>query len=124
MAQLVIKNLSKLAPFTGGPWKLPHKFHLYYYYSIPLCGRMCSRRLYKSAPIEASPLLRPRRVNHSSSTEVAAKEKGRSRRGKSHSFFTAAAAGGRTSQNFAAIGVLLYDAYEYVDIMFKICFFV
>ena len=22
-------NLSKLAPFTGGPWKLPHKFHLY-----------------------------------------------------------------------------------------------
>ena len=23
-----IKNLSKLAPFPGGPWNLPHKFHL------------------------------------------------------------------------------------------------
>ena len=29
MAQLAIKNLSKLAPFAGGPWNLPHKFHLY-----------------------------------------------------------------------------------------------
>ena len=29
MAQLAIKNLSKLAPFAGGPWDLPHKFHLY-----------------------------------------------------------------------------------------------
>ena len=23
------KNLSKLAPFAGGPWNLPNKFHLY-----------------------------------------------------------------------------------------------
>ena len=23
------KNLSTLAPFTGGPWNLPHKFHIY-----------------------------------------------------------------------------------------------
>ena len=30
MAQLAIKNLSKLAPFAGGgPRNLPHKFHLY-----------------------------------------------------------------------------------------------
>ena len=29
MAQLAIKNLSKLAPFAGEPWDLPHKFHLY-----------------------------------------------------------------------------------------------
>ena len=29
MAQLAIKNLSKLAPIAGGPWNLPHKFHLY-----------------------------------------------------------------------------------------------
>ena len=29
MFQLAIKNLSKLAPFAGGPWNLPHKFHLY-----------------------------------------------------------------------------------------------
>ena len=29
MFQLAIKNLSKLAPFSGGPWDLPHKFHLY-----------------------------------------------------------------------------------------------
>ena len=28
MAQLAIKNLSKLAPLAGGPWNLPHKFHL------------------------------------------------------------------------------------------------
>ena len=45
-----------------------------------------------------------------SSTEAAAIENGRSRRG----FSTAAASGGhpscRTSQNFAAIGALLYDA--------------
>ena len=25
----LIKNLSKLPPFVGGPWNLPHKFHLY-----------------------------------------------------------------------------------------------
>ena len=29
MAKFAIKNLSKLAPFEGGPWNLPHKFHLY-----------------------------------------------------------------------------------------------
>ena len=29
MVQLAIKNLSKLAPFAGGPWNLPHKFHLF-----------------------------------------------------------------------------------------------
>ena len=29
MAQLAIKNLSKLAPFAGGPWNLQQKFHLY-----------------------------------------------------------------------------------------------
>ena len=29
MSQLAIENLSKLAPFTRGPWNLPHKFHLY-----------------------------------------------------------------------------------------------
>ena len=35
MAQLAIKNLSKLTPFAGGPWNLPHKFHLYLiYYSV------------------------------------------------------------------------------------------
>ena len=28
MAQLAIKNLSKLTPFADGPWNLPHKFHL------------------------------------------------------------------------------------------------
>ena len=43
-----------------------------------------------------------------SSTAAAAIEKGRSKRG----FSTAAAAGGRTSQNFAAIGALLYYAGE------------
>ena len=32
MVQLAIKNLSKLAPFTGGPWNLPHKVHLYLIY--------------------------------------------------------------------------------------------
>ena len=29
MAQLAIKNLSKLAPFAVGPLDLLHKFHLY-----------------------------------------------------------------------------------------------
>ena len=29
MAQLAIKNLSKLEPFAWGPWNLAHKFHLY-----------------------------------------------------------------------------------------------
>ena len=29
MAQLAIKNLSKLSPFPGGPRNLPTKFHLY-----------------------------------------------------------------------------------------------
>ena len=45
---------------------------------------------------------------------VEMENKGRSRRGNSYSSSTAAAAGGRTScrtsQNFAAIGALLYDA--------------
>ena len=26
------KSLSKLAPFAGGPWNLPHKYHLYLIY--------------------------------------------------------------------------------------------
>ena len=30
MAQLAIKNLSKLTPFAGGPWNFPNKFHLYW----------------------------------------------------------------------------------------------
>ena len=43
MFQLAIKNLSKLAPFAGGPWDLPHKFHLYLiirnfiYFTYVLC---------------------------------------------------------------------------------------
>ena len=39
MAQLAIKNVSKLAPFAGGPWNLPYKFHLYlinFHYIIQL----------------------------------------------------------------------------------------
>ena len=41
MAQLAIQNLFKLAPVAGGPWNLPHKFHLYLIIIIILLS-LCS----------------------------------------------------------------------------------
>ena len=37
----MFKNLSKLAPFAGGPWYFPHKFHLYLIVITKVCRKLC-----------------------------------------------------------------------------------
>ena len=46
------KNLSKLAPFAGGPWDLPHKFHLYL---IVIDNYNCN--LYQRLAIDITPAI-------------------------------------------------------------------
>ena len=72
MAQLVIKNLSKIAPFAGGPWNLPQQFHLYLIYIL---GAIPSQNLVVQSSCESLDLVKPYKTTNLEREERATKRR-------------------------------------------------